>query len=238
MISDFYDMHCHLVPGVDDGAKTLGDSMELLAKEYSDGVRRIILTPHRRRKMFMTDWETVLDRFAMLYSASRKVYPDLRMKLGCEFHVHMEMEEEIAQQQFRMGSSNYLLLEFSGTDTKGKFRERVQAAFQEDCIPILAHIERYPALFGDFELIDELRHFGAKMQVNADSVIGKDGMAAKRFAWKLIKYDMLDFIGSDAHDISSRPCRMGECAALLEKKAGKGYAEHILIENPEMIWEE
>lgn len=225
------DVHCHILPGVDDGAKTMELSLEMLRKEYQDGVRSILLTPHFRREMFEPSMDEIYEAFDALTFAVRRTR--LRLYLGCEYHVNMEMcEDLLLGRRPTLAGSPYVLCEFSSGDSASYIKERCYQLASRGFIPVLAHIERYQALTKDFDLISELIEFGCRMQVNAGSILGKDGFNAKRFCKKLIREDMLHYIGSDAHDMKSRPPLLGECAEYLEKKCGYDYTQKVMRDNP------
>ena len=88
-----FDIHCHIVPSVDDGASSAEEAYKMLQMEYRQGVRNIIATPHYRLQMFETPIKTVEHQFLVLKQLARKVAPDLHVYLGCEFHSNMEMVE-------------------------------------------------------------------------------------------------------------------------------------------------
>ncbi len=227
------DMHCHIVPGVDDGARNMEASFALLKAEEENGVSDIIITPHFRREMFETDRRVVFERFLLLREEASSVFPEIRLYLGCEFHANMDMEQMIASEPlYRMIGTRYVLLEFSSAHTKAYIKERTYALLSRGYLPILAHIERYPPLAKDIDMVDELRDMGAYIQVNADALIGKDGWGFKRFTNKLLKEDMIDFVGSDTHNLSDRACHLDRAYRHVAKKAGKNEADRIFIQNP------
>lgn len=95
-IKGIYDIHCHIVPGVDDGATDIGETVKLLRMEYEQGVRTVIATPHFRFRMFETPAEKVREQFRLVEKAASEISPDLHVYLGCEFHANMEMLVEIS----------------------------------------------------------------------------------------------------------------------------------------------
>ena len=230
-----FDIHCHFLWDVDDGARSLEESMGLLLLEYSAGVRNIILTPHYRVHMFETSEHIIRERYEILRQTAAKDFPDLRLYLGCEFHANMEMENQLLSrdQLFLPEKSSHILLEFSSREGKNFCRERVQKALSLGYIPVIAHCERY--LFGDPSFFAELKRMGAELQVNADSIIGKDGFSVRQLCKKMIKMDLVDYIGSDGHDLSERRPHIGECYRFLRKKYGEDYAQRIFIENPSRL---
>lgn len=233
---DLYDIHCHILPGVDDGAKNMDIALELIEKEIEAGVGTIILTPHFRKEMFEPDMEDIWNAYDDLVYETR--YKNIRLYLGCEFHANMEMVETLDRDlRPTLADSRYVLTEFAHNSTRAFIKERADALLSSGYRPILAHIERYRAIRKDFDLIADLIEMGCEMQVNADAVIGKDGLGAQRFCKKLMQEDMIHYIGSDAHNLRGRAPHLGECCEYLKKHMGRLYASRIMRDNPSKILE-
>ncbi len=232
---NIWDMHCHIVPGVDDGAQTPEESMALLREEYKQGVRGIIVTPHFRKEMFETPREIVRENYLLLKQMAAEELPDLSLYLGCEFHANMDVKDYLENPYYRMAGSRYVLLEFSGMHDREYIRARAYEVLSTGRIPIIAHAERYPAVTGSRTLLMELKNMGAMIQINADSVIGKEGWTMKRWCAKAIKADLVDFIGSDGHNIKDRKPHMAEAVKRITRKYGEDYAEMIFCENPRRV---
>lgn len=98
-----FDIHCHIVPGVDDGAADIEETRKLLEMEYKQGVRNIILTPHFRFQMFETSLEKVQRQFRLAEEAAADISKDLHLYLGCEFHANMEMLPMLREKSFYHG---------------------------------------------------------------------------------------------------------------------------------------
>ena len=137
-----YDIHCHIVPGVDDGAKDLKTSVRMLQKEYDDGVRNIIATPHFRYDMFEPSLEQVKKQFLRVRKAAAEIGEDgIQMYLGCELHSSMDMTDCLKKgERLTMSGSRYVLTEFRTSDEKSYIRERVQALIRKGYYPIIAHV--------------------------------------------------------------------------------------------------
>lgn len=233
------DIHCHILPDVDDGAASLEETAQLLRMEYEDGVRSIIVTPHYRRNMFETEMSRIQEAYRMTCEKAAELAEDLRLYLGCEFHVNMEMEELLKQgERPTLAGSRYVLAEFSGGSDYGYLRERVQCLRFCGYKPILAHIERCECLRKTTDRVEELVEMGALIQVNAGSILGEEGYSSKLFCRKLMKMELIHYIGSDTHGVRTRTPNLGKCAAFLEKKMGSDYARKILCENPKKIMQE
>ena len=145
-MKELFDVHCHMVPGVDDGAADLEESLAMLKMQHEDGVRKIIITPHYRRRMFETPAKKVHEQFLKLQEAAKKEYPDMSLYLGCELHSNMDLQDILEKRKYvTMAGSSYVLLEFSEGDSAQHIRERVYNVLSCGYEPIIAHVERYQA---------------------------------------------------------------------------------------------
>lgn len=233
------DVHCHILPGVDDGADTVEEALSMLKREYEDGVRAVILTPHYRRKMFEADWTALEESYKRLCGALSGKNWEMPLYLGCEYHADTDMAEALKRKERPgMAGSRYVLTEFSGKAEITYIRERAGALLSCGFRPVIAHVERCDCLRKKMEQIEELVEMGVRIQVNAGSITGEEGFGTARFCRKLMKRDLLHFVGTDAHGIRRRTPNMGACAVYLEKKMGTEYARKILCENPEKILKE
>lgn len=234
MTEGLYDIHCHILPGVDDGAKDMEEACWMLQREYEQGVRHIIATPHFRYEMFETSVNRVKEQFYKLQEKALQM--GMELYLGCELHSSMDMADCLRRgERLTMAESRYVLTEFRYGAEKKYIRERVQKMKSSGYIPIVAHIERYDAVRKDMEFIGDLRRIGGKIQVNADSITGKEGFMTKHFCKKLMKEDLLDFIGTDGHGQRKRIPTIKPCYELVEKSMGEAYARRIFVENPRKI---
>ena len=233
-----YDIHIHIIPGVDDGSSNLKETIAMLKASYADGVRTIYATSHYRRGMFEPDRKLVAVRMQRVREEALKIDPNFRILQGCEFHANMDMIDLLnSDPTMTLGSSRCVLVEFSDSWTFSGIRERCNELIMNGYVPIIAHIERYKALYRHLDEIQGLRDMGAYIQINAESVMGDHGFMMKRFCKKVMQADLLDFIGSDAHNMKSRKPCMGRCADYVEKVMGREYAARILIRNPQRIIE-
>lgn len=233
-MTGIYDIHNHIVYGVDDGADTIEDSLAIIDIEYGQGVRGLILTPHYRRGMFESSDEKVLAHYDEVKKRALEKHPDLDIHLGCEvFHFTGVADKVKEHPRFCMTGSKYILLEFGESDESEYIINSVNSVRMRGLRPIIAHAERYMSL--DVDEIGRLHDFGAYIQVNADSVIGKDGGRNKKLTRALLDYGIVSFIGSDAHDIKDRAPHLDKCCKFVEKKYGEEYAREIFIENPEKV---
>lgn len=230
------DIHCHLIPYVDDGAESFEEMKRLLQREYEDGVRRIILTPHFRPDMFETSMKRIRRHYEVTKRTARET--GIRTYLGCECFRHSELLEFIKSDRYRrINGGRFVLVEFAPQDLFPTIRNVLYELLANGYIPILAHVERYLQC-RNMERVRELSDMGVRIQVNAGALLGKQGFRMKHFCWKLVTEDLIDFIASDAHDLKHRTPNLGKIIKKLEQKQGRAYVKRIFEENPNRILRE
>ncbi|MFA5720480.1 MAG: CpsB/CapC family capsule biosynthesis tyrosine phosphatase [Acholeplasmataceae bacterium] len=219
------DIHNHAIFGIDDGAKTIEDSIKMIDQAINIGISDIILTPHYNRKYKSMDVE---DKFNKLID----YYKDkpINLHLGREYKYNALKPLK----KFTLGHSNYMLIEFS-TIEKEPIEEVCYNMKARGLIPIIAHIERYHYLTKtDYEEIKEVALF----QVNSESVLGISSYRKdKKITKYLLKKGYVDFIASDAHNDTNRGNTLDKAYLYILKKFGKQLAEDLFINNPKKIIE-
>jgi protein-tyrosine phosphatase len=231
MYSGYWDIHNHILPGVDDGASCMEECLLLLEAEYAQGIRNMILTPHYRPGVFDVTAAEHQQVYQEVCESIKDNFPDLQIYLGCEYYTSDHRFERLSEVQYRMAGTKIILLEFSTSSDFEKIQMFVSDVRDKDCWPIIAHAERYQCLYKDKKRVCQLKKMGAAIQLNADSVIGRNGLRKKRFCYRLLADDLVDFIASDAHDMDKRPVCMGACMDKIMKKFGKKRVDCLFREN-------
>ena len=233
------DIHNHILPMVDDGAKTVVEALKMIKMQENDGVKNIILTPHYRKGMFETSAEEIEWKFHKFQEYVEKKGFDVNLYLGRECYADTALMETLLKNpSFQMNGTRFVLVEFSYHYDFQKIRNSVYELVSEGYNPILAHIERYACLNKHNEYIEELIQMGAYMQINTSAVLGKMGFSQKHFCKKVLQEHLIHFIASDAHSLQKRRPNMKECKKYVEKKVGVEYANEIFVRNPQLILEE
>jgi protein-tyrosine phosphatase len=231
------DIHCHLLFGVDDGAQTIEESIAMLCAAREQGVEAIILTPHFRHGMFSYPKEIILENYEKLKAYAKEI--GIGLALGTEYHVDFGMVEAFLSGRCRtLAGSRYILCEYSGDCEYSYLYSTAQELVMRGLIPVIAHAERCESITADIESARRLRELGAWIQLNADAVLGHEGMAAKKFCRRMLKAGYADVIASDSHDLKRRPCRLGKCRQEVVKKYGEEYAGRLFYGNPMEIIED
>lgn len=191
------DLHTHILPGMDDGAKDLPSARTLLEKEYLQGVRNVALTSH-----FHCERESVenfLFRRERSFAAlSASVPVGLRLKLGCEVFFSPQLLAP-GTERLCLEGTRVLLLELPVLQKPAFVKEVLSGLRSRGIVPLLAHVERYLYVQEDPTLLMEWRRLGALIQVNARS------LADDRMAMKLVRWGFVDVIASDTHSAQHRP---------------------------------
>lgn len=231
----WFDIHCHLLPGVDDGPASWDTVEMLLKKQKKDGVGRILMTPHFRKGRYEVPLPVIRDKMEKMKKIAGKYGIDVF--LGCEcFRSETLASLDVEEEGRRMNGSRYVLVEFSVYDSFHTIRKQVYELVMQRYIPIIAHVERYPSC-RNVEFVRELSGLGAKIQLNARTVLGKNGRSGKTYSLHLIRDDLVDFIATDAHDPIYRPPDLEACVSYVKKKAGIAYVKKIFNDNPEQLLE-
>lgn len=234
----YWDIHNHILPGLDDGAGNMEETYRLVKQEYAQGIRNIIFTPHYRTGMFEVSREEQIQVFKETGLELRKHFHDMSFFLGCEYYVHSADAARLTAAPYRIAATKSVLVEFSTRQSFQTIRTAVDTIMASGYTPIIAHAERYKCLTEDVARVLWLKQAGARLQLNADSVLGDTGLAAGRFCKKVLTEDLVDFIASDAHDVKFRGVHMQDCIQFIEKKYGEERADRIFIHNPKQLFPE
>lgn len=231
------DIHSHILPGVDDGAASISESIDMLKLAIGQGIGTIYATPHYGKLNKEYDVDTIKKVFELLQKAIKQYNIDINIELGHEIYYTSDVVDDLnAGRALCLGNTKNVLIEFStGTDFAtiiAATRELMRA----DYLPIIAHAERYVALH-NIDNVEKIRKEGARIQVNADMLTEppakeeRNTFFSKRqkndrissfreAAWKLLQADVVDFIATDAHNSSYRKPIMRDALQMIEKVLG------------------
>ncbi len=214
----FFDLHTHMLCGVDDGAKTPEDMFAMLEMAYADGTRAICLTPHYSPYLFGDTYAASEKSFAMLSEYAAAHHPDMYLYLGHELGYHASCLQALNEGLCRtLGGSRYLLVDFPETVDFFEIQSAMGQLQRMGYHPILAHTERYRCLFRRLGWVRDFVAEGGIVQINASSVEGDWGRGAQKQWKKLVKEELAHIISSDGHNLTSRQPKMSVCLPYLQK---------------------
>jgi tyrosine-protein phosphatase YwqE len=195
------DMHSHILPGIDDGAKNIGDSL-LLAKRFKElGYKKLVATPHVMADYFRNTPEIIHKALGQLREGLLQNNIDLDVDAAAEYYLDETFENKIAKKEVLTFGPNYLLFELSFFNPPLNLYEVIAKMQDAGYQPVLAHPERYPYFQNSIESYQQIRETGCFLQLNTIALTGYYGKGAKQTAEELIDNYCIDFLGSDMHHL-------------------------------------
>lgn len=249
------DIHCHLLPEVDDGPKSWDATVEMCRMAMADGITHSVATPHANDR-YVYDrayLSGLLDQLReKLQEEFRKglrgeyegKLPEepgfashLQLTLGCDFHLSFENLERVLEQphSYTIGETNYLLIELSNFSVPTRLEECLFRLGDRGLIPILTHPERNPILQQTPQRILEWAEQGCLIQVTASALTGLWGERPELIARWLLDRSAVHLLASDAHDTKRRVPNLSDARNVAEKLVGAEYAEALVEGNPGAI---
>jgi len=216
--------------GVDDGARTIEDSLAMLRMAAEHGTTDIVLTPHASPE-YKFDPETNNERLAQLTATMGEA---IRLHIGCDFHLTFDNIQDAIQNpaKYTIDGKNYLMVEFSDMLIFHNTAEIFARLMDTGMIPVITHPERNPLLRQRIDKIAEWVEAGTRVQVTAQSLTGRFGKRAETFSRELLDRNLVHVIASDAHDCEHRPPRMDDAFAWLKENYSEATAMLLCVTNP------
>jgi len=220
------DFHSHFLPKIDDGAKNLEQSLEMLRISKKSGVDTVISSSHCYAFGGNNDIWHFLEKRKYAYSQVKEAigndaetYPDI--VLGCEVHLVPKLSTFPDLPLLCIENTDYILLEMPSSDWKDEDFEEVYQITKLGLKPVIAHIDRY---FSQEDKFSDLFSLNLLFQANSESFLARD---TRRKLYELFKNDALHIIGSDMHNTDSRPPNLAEAYSVIENKFGRIYADYL-----------
>ena len=226
------DIHCHILPGVDDGSPDMETSLAMLQTAISEGTKGMILTPHHKPMHHNVRPDHLIGYTARLMERAHEKGINVQLFPGNEIYYSDSTVSELESgRASTLAGTDYVLIEFHPTDMYKTIHNALYAVQSAGYMPILAHVERYADMAKHVKYVDELLDMGIYIQVNANSVMGKYGLGIRHFTRELLKKHMVHFVATDAHDSGSRAPHLLDCRDYVEGKLGEKYALEIFHDN-------
>lgn len=196
------DMHSHILPGIDDGAKNLESSLSLAKRFRELGFKKLIATPHIMADYFRNTPDTVHKALDLLRNGLEQNQIDLEVNAAAEYYLDETFENKIERKEvLTFGAKQYLLFELSYINAPHNIFEVIAKMQNAGYQPVMAHPERYPYYYSSIENYEQIRDTGCLLQLNTISLTGYYGKGAKQVAEELVDKFLIDFVGSDMHHL-------------------------------------
>ena len=231
------DVHNHLLFGIDDGSRSLEDSVLIIRKLSEIGITDIILTPH-----FITDSSYVSSRennlilMEKLKNALDENNINVNLYLGNEIYIDREIEKLIYEKKIsKLNNTNYLLIELPMSGEWEGYQDVFMDLINDGYNVVLAHPERYNSFQADFDKIYELEEIGVLFQCNIGSVIGNYGRAAKKIIKRMLKEDLIYMFGTDIHRDKGDYNFLSDAKKIIRKYTSDEKMNDLLVNNAKKI---
>jgi protein-tyrosine phosphatase len=235
------DFHSHLVPGVDDGSRSIEDSLEGIERMTRAGIRKIITTPHidaslvRDRRAFDAHMDGVDRAWDEIRHEVAERFPEVDFRRGHEVMLDVP-DPDVSDPRMRLDGTSFVLIEWPRLQLPPGTPEVLSRLRMAGLRPIIAHPERYLGFDRELGLVSEWRRVGAYLQMNYGSLAGRYGGEARTLAFRLLRRGWVDYMSTDFHSRPHLKLFRREAAAMLTEMDGDEQLSLLSITNPQRIF--
>ncbi|WLR52990.1 tyrosine protein phosphatase [Bacillus tianshenii] len=232
------DLHCHILPTVDDGAGSIQDSLTMAKQAEEEGIHTIVATPHHKNGKYENDKASILTDVEALNAVFKKEQVDIKVLPGQEVRVYGDLlkDYQLGHILTMNDTGKYLFIEFPSAQVPRITDNLLYSLQLEGVIPVIVHPERNQKIIEKPNILYEIVKQGALTQITTSSLTGVFGKKIQKFSYDLIEANLTHFIASDAHNTTTRPFNVQNALTTIEKKFGTEWA-NILKTNAEYVVE-
>lgn len=235
------DLHCHILPGIDDGAKSFEEALEMARIAEEDGIEIIVATPHLFRENYGNeDFGEIKRKIKKLNQVLRQNRVNVKILNGAEVHISHNLIEEIKKnrENLVLNQSSFMFVEFPSDhvfrDVKNLFFELMS----EEITPIIAHPERNTVFTHNPSLLFDLIQMGGLSQANSGSFLGLYGSKSKESALNFLELNLIHFLASDGHNAELMAPRLSSAIRMIVSRIGEEKAYFLVRDNPRAVIED
>ena len=240
-MAEYADFHSHLVPGVDDGSRDLGEALHSVGRMVEAGVARVITTPHLPASVASSpDFARYMSyfdaRWGEIRTSVRKHHPELDFRRGFEVRLDARLPHPL-DERMRLGGTGFVLVEWPGFRVHTGTPELLLRIAETGLTPIVAHPERYHGIDGELDIVRAWRTAGALLQGNYGSLAGQNGPRARTLILRLLEEGLLDYLCSDFHGRREYTLYLGPGGNALKRCGGESQLDLLGKVNPARLFE-
>lgn len=221
------DFHSHILPELDDGSRSLAESVEMLKMEAAQGIEHVVATPH-----FYANSDTPEHFLRRRQEAQQRLLEEMQkhsdlpqVTIAAEVYYFRGISDSDRLSDLTFGEKSYMLLEMPMVSwTDSMFEEMEQIYLKQGITPVIAHIDRYIGLFQNHGVVERLRELPVLVQANGGFFLRP---LTRSMAMRMLRRDQIQLLGSDCHNITTRPPNLGAVFELIESRLGKDFADRI-----------
>lgn len=230
------DLHCHILPGIDDGSPDLETSLAMARVAVDDGIRVMACTPHIYPGLYENSGPDIRDRAAQLQAALQAEGIDLRLSFGADTHLTPDLIDGLRSGRIpSLGESRYFLLEPPHHVAPPHFEAFVFSVMTAGYVPVVTHPERLSWVEDHYEVFRRLAHNGAWMQLTSGSLTGRFGSRTRYWAERFIDDGLVQILATDSHGVDRRPPLLAEGREVAARKLGEQEATNLVEVRPQGI---
>jgi len=224
------DLHCHILPGLDDGPATMEESMAMAESAIADGITHVVATPHSSNKYFFDFAQVRRLRDELQAKAGDR----LKIATGCDFHLNAENLGSLHKdaRQYCINQRDFLLVEFSEYSIPPSMDQVLHEMQLAGVQPVITHPERNGILRSGPERLKKWVRHGCFAQVTGGALTGSFGAGSQQDALRWIGEGLIHFVASDAHNTRSRPLRLHPAYNVVLDRFGEEKARSLFLDNP------
>lgn len=231
----FIDIHCHILPGVDDGPEDIGESIRMAEMAFKDGISHICATPHIMDGLYDNKASRIAEAIDELRG---RIACGIGILFGADVRITLDIIDRIRREEIpTLNDSGFLLIELPPYIIPPNMDTLMLNFRRREITPIITHPERHLRLMNNPSVIVNLKAMGAMVQITAMSITGGFGNDVRRAALNMLKGGVVDFVASDAHDTHRRPPILSKAYDEVGRQFGRDTAERLFIENPRRVIE-
>lgn len=234
MLTDF---HSHILPGVDDGSKSVEQSLEMLRMEAAQGIRRVIATPHfyprhDSPERFLRRRAEALNRLQEAMEIEEGLP---QIELAAEIYFFSGISDSEVLSQLTIGQKRCILLEMPHSPwTDSMYRELEGICVKQGLTPVIAHVDRYIRPFKSYGIPERLKELPVLVQANAEFFLSG---STRRMALRMLKKGQIHVLGSDCHNLKDRKPNLGDAVRLIQERLGPEHLDWIRTHEQEILCE-
>lgn len=232
------DLHCHILPGLDDGAQNMEEALAMSRAAREDGIEKIVATPHLFRDNFnYEDLNIIEEKRKELVQELKKDNINVEILAGAEVHISHNLIDEIRKHRsfLVVGRSSYMFVEFPPEHVYSGVKELFFELMSEGITPIIAHPERNSVFIHNPVLLYDLIQMGGLAQANSGSFSGMFGSEVEAAIFQFVGWNLIHFIGSDGHNSRSKAPRLSEAVKKAASVIGEERAKALVTDNPQAV---
>lgn len=232
------DLHCHLLPGIDDGAPDVETALEMARIAVADGVTTTACTPHIYPGLYDNAGPDIRRRVTDLQQILDDAGIPLRLVAGCDAHLTPTMVAELRSGHIlTLADSRYFLFEPPHHVAPPRLEESVQATIEAGYLPIITHPERLSWIESHYEIMKRLVAGGAWMQITAGAVTGRFGHRPQYWAERMLDEGLVHVLATDAHNLRNRKPLLADAVQAVAVRLGDAAAMDMVLTRPRMVLE-